>query len=163
MTRPDAGDAVYERERENIGQGPKQGRHPSIAEMQSRIGVLDAELAAALERDAAMAGLLRQRTRELEEWLEYQTATSDVLTVISHSTFGLQPVLDTVCETAARLCRSDGATIAMREGEVYRYASTYAIDDEQWEITRTPLFSLRSFSSQRDAGGPLPPSTAIGG
>jgi GAF domain-containing protein len=110
------------------------------------------ELVANFARQAVIAIENARLLAELRESLQQQTATADVLKVISRTAFELQPIFDTLVENAVRLCEAERAFLFRFDGKLLRSVATYNVSPELREfVDKNPIAPGRHSISARAA------------
>ena len=116
--------------RRGKGDTKRRGRKP--------VGVKRSRAAAFRHQRASQSSQTINKLRsELDESRQQQAATADVLKLISRSAFDLQAVLDTLTESAAKLCDADMAAIAREKDSAFYYATSYGFPDDYLEYVRS--------------------------
>ena len=120
-----------------LREGYTDRRHQSDARQPRPFTDKQIELVATFADQAVIAIENVRLFEELAAALDRQTATAEVLQVISRSTFDLQTVLDTLVESVVRLCEADIATITRQKGEIYFRTAIYGFSAEAAEVIRS--------------------------
>ena len=141
------------REGNPIGVMVLQRRAPlSFTDKQIELAETFADQAAIAIENVRLLDALRQRTDDLTQSLEQQTATSRVLDVISRSAFNLDAVFETVAESSVKLCGAGRAFIFRFDGELLRMAVAFNASQELKEfVERNPIRPGRHSASARAA------------
>ncbi|HWV91522.1 MAG TPA: GAF domain-containing protein, partial [Burkholderiales bacterium] len=113
-------------------------------ELETLAGQFNSMTAQLRESYTGLERKVEERTAELQQTLEQQTATSEILKVISSSTTDVQPVLEAIVESAAQLFPACNATIFMRDGElVHRRAMAGATVDARMREEMASIYPVR--------------------
>lgn len=121
---------------------PGEGSKPAKARRRKTVTRKQSNLVKAARRNRSSSATgqetkLARLTRELRDAQEQQTATTELLKVISQSAFSVQTVLDTLVQSAARLCEADMACLVHPEGSVYRFLASYCFPQQLIEYMET--------------------------
>ena len=110
-------------------------------ELEALAGEFNAMAGRLQESYAGLEQKVETRTAELTQSLEYQTAISDVLSVISRSPGAIQPVLERIVETSARLARADISSISTpNEDGIFQPTTSYGVSADWLDYTRKNPF-----------------------